>query len=69
MVAAFKRLVRRLTPAELAARELAEAELALLEAQSGREWAAAMVTYQQGRVTRLRGYLATLPSTSAQQAS
>ena len=42
---------------ELATRELAQAELALLEAHSGREFADAMVTYHQERIYRLRNYI------------
>lgn len=42
---------------ELAARELDQAERALLEAQSGREYADAMVTYHSDRIDRLRRYL------------
>ncbi|NBS70001.1 hypothetical protein EBT31_13965 [bacterium] len=42
---------------ELAARELAQAERALLEAETGREYATAMVEYNQERIHRLRKYL------------
>lgn len=35
-------------------KELAQAELSLLEAQSGLEWATAMVQYNKSRVQRLR---------------
>jgi len=42
---------------ELAARELAQAERALLEAESGREYATAMVEYNDERIQRLRRYL------------
>lgn len=42
---------------ELAARELAQAERALLEAESGREYATAMVEYNQERIHRLRKYI------------
>jgi hypothetical protein len=60
MLNAIKRLMRRLTPAEVAARELGDAELSLLEARSGEEFAAAMVAYHQARIKRLRAFLANL---------
>jgi hypothetical protein len=58
MIAVFKRVLRRLTPTEVAARELADAELHLLEAQSAREYAEAMVNYHRQRIARLRAFLA-----------
>lgn len=58
MLRQFKRALRRLTPAELASAELAEAELQLLEAQSGQEFASAMVGYHSKRIDRLRRQLA-----------
>lgn len=60
MLTGIKRAFGRITPAQLAANELAEAELKLLEAQSGRDFADAMMGYHQQRVTRLRGFLASL---------
>ncbi len=56
---AVKRLFRKLTPAEVCASELAEAELSKLTAQSEQEYAAAMVSYQEARIKRLRGFLKT----------
>ena len=53
----MKRVFRRLTPAEMAARELADAELARLEALSATEYAEAMATYHQRRIERLKGFL------------
>lgn len=44
---------------ELAARELVEAELALLEAQSGVDYAESLVAYNTKRVERLRAYITT----------
>jgi hypothetical protein len=67
MLAAFKRAMRRMTPAEAAARELADAELALLEAQTGAEWAQAVVTYNRQRISRLKVHLATLQATAQTQ--
>lgn len=49
----------RTTPAhEIALLELADAERRLLDAQSSREYAAAMVAYHEQRITRLRRVLA-----------
>lgn len=63
MIAAFRRLLRRITPAEVAAKELADAELSLLEAQTAHEYAAALIGYHTGRIARLRKFLATLERT------
>ena len=60
MIDAFRRAFRRITPAEVAARELAEAELSMLQAQTAREYAESVMSYNQARITRLRKYLATL---------
>lgn len=57
MLQSFKRVFRKLTPAELAARELADAELSRLESQTGQEYAAAMCDYHAKRITRLRTFL------------
>ena len=56
----MKRVFRRLTPAEMAARELADAELARLEALSATEYAEAMATYHDKRIARLRAFLVEL---------
>lgn len=42
---------------EIAARELAQAERQLLEAETGREFATAMVEYNKERIYRLRKYI------------
>jgi hypothetical protein len=60
VIDAFRRAFRRITPAEVAARELAEAELSMLQAQTAREYAESVMSYNQARITRLRKYLATL---------
>lgn len=49
---------RRITPAELAAQELADAEISLLGAHTGQEYAASIVLYNETRIKRLREYLA-----------
>jgi hypothetical protein len=53
----FKRMTRRLTPVEMAATELAEAELHRLEAHSAVEFATSMVSYEDARIKRLRKFL------------
>lgn len=45
------------SPMEIAARELVQAQRSLLEAQSAREYADAMVTYHTKRIDRLQRYL------------
>ena len=59
MIQDLKRVMRRLTPLELAARELVEAELALLEAQTGVDYAESLAAYNTKRVERLRAYITT----------
>ena len=58
MIDVFKRAMRRTTPLELAAKELAEAELAKLTAQTAQEWASAIVQYNTNRIARLRSFIA-----------
>lgn len=52
----------RLTPAHVVAVELAEAELALLEAHTAMEYAQSTVDYNTKRVARLRAFLCQKPS-------
>jgi len=54
----LKRIIRRLTPAEMAAAELADAELHRLEAQTAVEYASSVVSYEDARIKRLRKFLA-----------
>lgn len=54
----LKRTLRRLTPVEVAARELVDAQLAELEALSAQEYAKALATYNAERVKRLQEFLA-----------
>lgn len=49
---------RRVTPTELAASELADAEVALLSAHTGQEFAASIISYNKTRIARLREFLA-----------
>ena len=58
MIQQFKKLTRRLTPVEMAATELAEAELHRLEAHSAVEYATSVVSYEDARIKRLRKFLA-----------
>lgn len=46
----------RRTVDDLAKNELREAQEGLLQAQTGLEWAQAMVTYHQTRIARLNAY-------------
>ena len=54
---AWNSVFGRVDPAALAAWELHEADLKLLEAQSAQEYAAAIVIYNEARIKRLRAYL------------
>jgi hypothetical protein len=45
------------SPEELIARELDQARRGLLEAQTGRDYAVAMVAYHETRIDRLRAML------------
>lgn len=60
MTPLLRQLLRRLTPGEVAAKELADAQLELLEARTGEEYATAMVSYHTTRIKRLHAYLASL---------
>jgi hypothetical protein len=51
-------LMRSVTPAQAIAGELLEAEMALLRAETGVEYAQALVTYNKNRVKRLKAYMA-----------
>jgi hypothetical protein len=53
----IKNLFARPTPLELATVELIEAERAKLEAETGREYADALVKYNTARIARLRKYI------------
>jgi hypothetical protein len=56
----LRTLTQRITPAEVAAKELAASELRLLEALSAREFAEAVITENETRIKRLRKFLADL---------
>lgn len=50
-------MLRRSNVESVAMQELREAQLALLEAQTGREYAEAMVRYHEARVRRLTTFV------------
>ena len=54
----LKTMLKTVTPAQAVAHELMHAEHALLQAESGVEYATALVTYNKNRVKRLKAYLA-----------
>jgi len=54
MIAIMKRLLATPSPLEMAARELVQAQRAKLEAESAREYAKAMVFYNNDRILRLQ---------------
>lgn len=56
----WKLLTRRFTPAEVAAKELADSELCLLEAKSGHEFAGSVIGYHESKIKRLRKFLSEL---------
>jgi hypothetical protein len=58
IVTFLKELMKRTTPQEAVSFELAEAEHALLRAETGVEYAQALVTYNKQRVKRLKAYMA-----------
>ena len=52
----IREIFKVITPAQAIAAELAEAEHALLRAETGVEYAQALVTYNKNRVKRLKAY-------------
>ena len=65
MIYWFKKLSRWITPAEVAARELAEAELRLLEARTAKEYTDSVIGELEARTKRLRKFLAELERTES----
>lgn len=53
----LKLMLKTVTPAQAVAHELLHAEHALLQAESGVEYATALVAYNKQRVKRLKAYL------------
>jgi hypothetical protein len=58
MITDIRKIFGRITPLQTAANELAEAELALLRAETGVEYATAQVSFNRQRVKRLRAFIA-----------
>lgn len=56
--AEFRQMVKTVTPAQAIASELAEAEMELLRAETGVEYAQSAVTYNKNRIKRLKAYMA-----------
>jgi hypothetical protein len=50
-------MLKTVTPAQAVAHELMHAEHALLQAETGVEYASALVAYNKNRVKRLKAYL------------
>lgn len=53
----LKQIFRKPSPLELAARELVDAEHALLVAQTGKDWAEMSVEYNTRRINRLKQHI------------
>jgi hypothetical protein len=53
----LKLMLKTVTPAQAVAHELLHAEHALLQAETGVEYAQALVAYNKNRVKRLKAYL------------
>lgn len=53
----IKLLLKRPTSLQIMANELAEAEVLLLKAETGVEYAVSMVSYNKARVKRLKAYI------------
>ena len=53
-----RRLLRSVTPSQAIASELLQAEMELLRAESGVEYAQALVTFNKNRIKRLKAYQA-----------
>lgn len=56
----IKKLFAQATPLELAVAELVDAQREKLQAESGAEYAEALVIYNQSRIERLTAYVAQL---------
>jgi hypothetical protein len=61
--AELRLMLKTVTPAQAIAAELAEAEMALLKAETGVEWAQASVAFNKSRVKRLKAYQAPVEAT------
>ena len=57
MCTELRLMLKTVTPAQAVAHELIHAEHALLQAETGVEYAQALVTYNKNRIKRLKAYL------------
>lgn len=57
LIEQIKQLLKRPTSLQIMANELAEAEVLLLRAETGVEYAVSMVSYNKARVKRLKAYI------------
>jgi hypothetical protein len=55
----LRTMLKTVTPIQAVTHELLHAEHALLQAETGVEYAQALVTYNKNRIKRLKAYLAT----------
>ena len=53
----LKQMFKMPTPLEVAAAQLATAELELLKAETGVEYASSMVSFNKAQIKRLRAYI------------
>lgn len=53
----LKQMLKMPTPLQVAANELTQAELELLKAETGVEFASSLVTFNKSRVKRLKAYM------------
>jgi hypothetical protein len=63
----IKKLFAQATPMELAVAELVDAQREKLQAESGAEYAEALVIYNQSRIERLTAYVAQLTKEQAHE--
>jgi hypothetical protein len=54
----LKQMLKMPTPIEVAAAQLATAELELLKSETGVEFASSMVTFNKNQIKRLKAYIA-----------
>jgi hypothetical protein len=64
--AELKLMVKTVTPAQAIVWELAEAEMALLKAETGVEYAQSEVAFNKNRIKRLKAYL-NVPTTTEEK--
>jgi hypothetical protein len=53
----FKSIFNKLSPVQVSTDELLEAEMSLLKAETGVEYALSMVQYNKARMKRLKAYI------------